>query len=177
LRRSISGCPMPYSSGNESDSPAASGGVRFVPLERCHLDEVLAIEKQSFACPWERRHFELLLEPDMRTVNHVALLAGRVLGYLCASRSGEEVKVNNFAVSAAHRRRGLGRWLLRRALDEAWRDGCLTALLEVRPSNTAALGLYAEFGFVELGRLEAYYRAEGEDAIVMRAKLREFGRY
>ena len=165
---------MPFSSASGPEPPAATGGVRFGPLEHSHLDEVLAIERESFAAPWERRHFELLLQPGTHAVNRVASLRGRVLAYLCASRTASELKINNLAVGRAYRRQGLARRMLTRVLNEAWKDGCSVALLEVRPANTAALDLYAEFGFTELGRLEDYYREEGEDAIVMRAKLREF---
>jgi len=146
-----------------------------VPLERFHLDQVLEIEATSFACPWDRRHFMLLTRPDPLAVDRVAQFGGHVLGYLCALRSERELKINNLVVEREHRRRGLGRWILGRALHEARAAGCRTALLEVRPSNSAALGLYAEFGFVELGRLENYYPEEREDAIVMRATLRETG--
>jgi ribosomal-protein-alanine N-acetyltransferase len=38
--------------------------------------------------------------------------------------------------------------------------------LEVRPSNTAALGLYGKFGFHIEGRRPRYY-SDGEDALIM----------
>ena len=46
-------------------------------------------------------------------------------------------------------------------------------LLEVRPSNVAALGLYFDAGFREIGLRRGYYPAvDGrEDAIVMEREL------
>ena len=41
-------------------------------------------------------------------------------------------------------------------------------LLEVRESNAAARGLYARFGFREVGRRSAYYHRPVEDALVLR---------
>ena len=51
--------------------------------------------------------------------------------------------------------------------------GACDFYLEVRPSNAAALRLYARSGFVEIGRRRGYYpAADGrEDAIVMRRTL------
>lgn len=162
---------MQFSNGNGPDIPPDLAGLRIVPLERFHLDQVLKIEVASFVCPWSRCHFERILGHDPLVLNRVGLRKGRVLGYLCAVLHEREVKINNFAVGVKFRRLGLGRRMLENLLEEALAAGCRTALLEVRPSNAAALGLYAQFGFVELGRLEGYYREEGEDAIVMRAKI------
>ena len=46
-------------------------------------------------------------------------------------------------------------------------------LLEVRPSNAAALRLYERYGFERIGVRRGYYPAHGgrEDAIVMRITL------
>lgn len=162
---------MRFSNGNGSDTPPALAGLRFVPLERVHLDQVLEIEAASFVCPWARRHFERILCCDPLVLNRAALRRGRVLGYSCAALLDRELKINNFAIGVRYRRLGLGRWMLANVLGEARAAGCRSALLEVRPSNAAAIGLYAQFGFVELGRLGGYYREEDEDAIVMRAEI------
>jgi ribosomal-protein-alanine N-acetyltransferase len=39
--------------------------------------------------------------------------------------------------------------------------------LEVRVSNTAAIGLYRRFGFAPAGVRAGYYGDDGEDALVM----------
>ena len=45
------------------------------------------------------------------------------------------------------------------------------AFLEVRPTNTEALGLYERLGFRVIGRRKGYYFDTGEDALVMEARL------
>jgi ribosomal-protein-alanine N-acetyltransferase len=45
--------------------------------------------------------------------------------------------------------------------------GATRMTLEVRVSNTAAQGLYAELGFAIAGVRERYYTDDGEDAYVM----------
>lgn len=79
--------------------------------------------------------------------------------------------VNNLAVDAALRRRGVGRLLLRHSIEHGAAEGCRVAFLDVRASNEAALRLYASHGFQVTGRRRKYYSDTGEDALVMRAIL------
>jgi RimJ/RimL family protein N-acetyltransferase len=72
-------------------------------------------------------------------------------------------------VAAGYRRRGIGRRLLKQAIDWA-RESRVTKLeLHVFPHNTPAIALYEEFGFVREGFRRRHYRRGGEyvDAILM----------
>jgi ribosomal-protein-alanine N-acetyltransferase len=133
------------------------------------LEQVLAIECSSFGSPWKREHFAFEIHENPSAVNRVARKGDEVLAYACLHRLHGELKINNMAVRADHRRLGLGKWMLARVMREAARHGCTVVRLEVRPSNTAALRLYRGHGFREIGRRKGYYRAEQEDAIVMEA--------
>jgi ribosomal protein S18 acetylase RimI-like enzyme len=78
-------------------------------------------------------------------------------------------------VAAPWRGRGIGRALLDRAAAWARQAGAHKLWLEVWPHNTAALGLYRQFGFVEEGRKRRHYqRRNGElwDAVLMGLPLR-----
>jgi ribosomal-protein-alanine N-acetyltransferase len=79
----------------------------------------------------------------------------------------DECEILQLAIAPLLRRRGMGRSLLRAALERAGRAGLRSAFLEVRTGNGAARALYADSGFVEAGRRRMYY-SNGEDAIVMR---------
>jgi ribosomal protein S18 acetylase RimI-like enzyme len=73
-------------------------------------------------------------------------------------------------VDSEWRGRGVGSALVRAAIERARGQGLHKLCLEVFPTNTAAIGLYRKFGFVEEGRRSKHYRrASGElwDAIVM----------
>jgi ribosomal-protein-alanine N-acetyltransferase len=135
------------------------------------LDQVLEIERASFACPWKREHFLHEIRENRWAVNLAVRRRGDLLAYACTWVLYEELKINNIAVRADHRRQGLGRWLLQRILDDARRQGCTIARLEVRPSNTAAILLYERVGFAKVGRRKGYYQSEGEDAVVMEMEL------
>lgn len=73
-------------------------------------------------------------------------------------------------VDCAWRGRGVGSALVQTAIERGRTQGLHKLCLEVFPTNTAAIGLYRKFGFVEEGRrLKQYRRASGElwDSIVM----------
>jgi len=71
-------------------------------------------------------------------------------------------------VAPANRRLGIGQFLLEWLLMYASTEGAGAAvILEVRPSNVAALALYKQLGFVEVGRRKRYY-GNGEDALVLK---------
>ena len=49
----------------------------------------------------------------------------------------------------------------------AEKEQCETIMLEVRPSNVAARGLYDSYEFIKVNIRKGYYNDNGEDAIVM----------
>jgi ribosomal-protein-alanine N-acetyltransferase len=94
-----------------------------------------------------------------------------VLGMALTWRAADEVHLLDLAVDPEVRRQGIGRCLLETVLSDARAGGAALALLEVRASNAAALGLYASLGFVRTDVRRAYYSDNGEDAVVMRLDL------
>jgi len=130
-----------------------------------HLDQVLRIERASFASPWRHEHVVHEIRRNPHAVCWVFRRGDQVLAYTCAWILEDELTLNNVAVHAAARRKGLGRRLLRELLAYARSKGCRHVRLDVRPSNRAARSLYEAEGFVEQGRRKGYYR--DEDAILM----------
>lgn len=158
--------------GFESD---LSARYALVPMEISHLDEVLAIESESYENPWARNAFEYELGSNPVSFSRVALTTEappRVAGYCVAWIVFEHVHIQNLAVHPGHRRRGLGRLLLLQALEEGRTRGATSALLEVRRSNVAAQNLYRQLGFEETGTRRDYYSLPREDALVFRKELR-----
>lgn len=71
-------------------------------------------------------------------------------------------QINGFAVDPEHQGRGIGRQLLRTAVDEARARGARRLTLRVLGSNRSALALYHSCGFVEEGRLRAEFYLDDE---------------
>ena len=77
----------------------------------------------------------------------VAEEEGEVVGTAAARTVADEVEVLNLGVDPSWRRRGVGRSLMRAALDEAGQAGASRVFLEVRESNAGARAFYAALGF------------------------------
>ena len=145
--------------------------VAIEPMTVDDLPGVLAIERASFTSPWTESNFRHEITENPLAWNLVARAAGRVVAFACAYVVADELMINDLAVAAAARGRGLGRNLLRHLIEGARVRGCRRATLEVRPSNAAARALYASFDFVVVGRRPGYYADTGEDGLLLARDL------
>ena len=91
-------------------------------------------------------------------------------GMLLARVAADEAELLTLAVTPEARRRGVARALLADACSEARARHARALLLEVAVGNVAALALYRQAGFVEVGRRARYY-ADGSDALILRLDL------
>jgi ribosomal-protein-alanine acetyltransferase len=78
--------------------------------------------------------------------------------------------IQTLATVADHRKKGVGRMLLRALLEEAHRRGAGDVFLEVRADNPVAQSLYGSEAFFVIDRRVGYYQPEGVDALVMRRR-------
>jgi len=145
--------------------------LRIRPMTADDLDSVLLLEKTSFPDPWNRALYEHELNDNPRSRYRVVVLADPGSGAEVIAQGGwmhfgEEAHILTIAVRSEFRGQGIGRWLLLHLLAEARQEGCIAVVLEVRPSNAAALGLYESLGFAMISRRKRYY-PDKEDALVL----------
>ena len=107
-----------------------------------------------------------LCDQTALTAQDVAVLRGRLRGYLICSRYDTVWHLMNVAVDDRLRRQGIATALLERLFDEADQPG-EQYTLEVRPSNREAIALYERFGFRPAGRRRGYYHDNKEDALIL----------
>lgn len=153
-----------------SPSVAVPQPLRPVHMTRADLEEVAAIEVLAYAFPWTRGNFEDALDSGY-TGLCVRDAEGRLQAYSVLMPVIDEVHLLNLCVAPDCQRRGLGAALLASSIASAHASGFASMLLEVRPSNTAALALYRRAGFAQIGRRKQYYPApqgQREDALVLR---------
>ena len=81
-----------------------------------------------------------------------------VLGFAMSRQALDEEELLLIAVIPEHRRRGLGKRLLRDLFDTAASRGTRRIFLEMRDGNPA-VRLYLEQGFEQIGRRRDYYRS------------------
>jgi len=143
------------------------------------LLEVVEIEEQSGLSRWGWAAYYSELKTGNRDLMLIAVPKKapriehpRIAGYIVARETSGELHINNVAVREQYRRRGIGRALLGRIVDQAHRLGVGTAFLEVRSGNIAAQSLYEQCGFKAIARRSNYYCDPPEDAVVMSLVLK-----
>ena len=131
------------------------------------LPQIEAIEKLCFSIPWTISQ----LEHQILDENSIFIVAenenGCILGYVGMMTVLDEGYIANIAVAPEHRRKGVADALLD-ALEWGSREKRLSFMtLEVRESNTPAIGLYSKHGFTAVGVRRGYYEKPREDALLM----------
>jgi ribosomal-protein-alanine N-acetyltransferase len=136
-------------------------------LEAGDLDEIEAIERDSYPTPWSRSMFDA----EMRKPSSLALGAftkeNGLVGYAFVSRYVDAWHVMNVAVVPDLRRRGIASALLERLFAVTSTDPRRGYTLEVRISNPGAIKLYERLGFEPRGVRRGYYTDNREDALIM----------
>ncbi|MCX7822322.1 MAG: ribosomal protein S18-alanine N-acetyltransferase [Syntrophobacterales bacterium] len=147
----------------------------FHPLDYHHVEDILNIEKMVQYEPWGIKMFEDEVDHPLG-FSWVALLKGRIVGYLCARILEDFLEILNIAVHPEYQGLGIGSSLLYWVINQAARvGGVKRAILEVRASNEVALRLYIRHGFKLVGEREGYYLTPGgrEKALLMECRLSE----
>ena len=149
-------------------------GITIVRMSEHDLLEVVEIEEQSGLSRWGWAAYYAELQGPNRDLMLIArptsasiVEPGPIAGYIVARETAGELHINNVAVRAEFRRRGIGAALLGRILHEARRRKANAAFLEVRSANLAAQALYEKNGFRAIARRANYYSEPLEDAVVM----------
>lgn len=130
------------------------------------LDEVMIIEKDSFSLPWSRQSYESELQNQYADYL-ICDYQGDVAAYVGMWTVFEDAHITNVAVGRKFRRMGMGRALMLEEEKLALAKQASRIILEVRPSNTSALALYKELGYIRTSLRKNYYSDNQEDAIVM----------
>ncbi|MEY2777773.1 MAG: hypothetical protein RLY30_1871 [Pseudomonadota bacterium] len=146
--------------------------LRLLPMRQEDLASVMVIENQAYPFPWTSGNFMDSFQSGylLRRLIDQEVLVGHCVWMVIE----DEAHLLNFTISPARQRRGLGQWMLKALLAEWGGAGLRRCLLEVRPSNTPALGLYRRNGFEQIGLRRGYYPngPDGrEDALVLARSL------
>ena len=131
------------------------------------LDGISRIERSSYTSPWSEAQIRGEMENGSFFVQDAGGEAG---GYVFFRTAADEMEITNIAVAPGKRRLGIGRGLLKRAMEEGKKKGVKKVFLEVRTTNGEARPLYESLGFKRISERKAYY-GKGEDALVLYHEL------
>ncbi len=130
------------------------------------IEQVMLVEKEVYQFPWTERIFS-----DCIRVGYlcwIAFLEEQNIGHAVISVTTDESHMLNLSIAKKFQNQGFGRAFVEFLVEKARERDAQTMLLEVRPSNLAAIQCYSASGFNEIGSRKNYYPApEGrEDALL-----------
>lgn len=130
------------------------------------------IHSGCFEHGWGETEFADLLALST-SVGLVAVSAGQEIGFILLSEVAGEAEIVTLGVMTAARRQGAGRLLLEAAMAQLRESGVNRFFLEVAADNPAAIALYDQAGFLQVGRRKSYYERSGGrvDALVLARDL------
>lgn len=141
-------------------------GLWFRRMTLGDVERVMRVEHEVYEFPWTEKIFS-----DCIRVGYycwLALQRQNIVGHAVISVSAGESHMLNLSIAREYQRRGFGKEFIEFLIQQAQAKQAQTMLLEVRPSNTAAINCYNSAGFNEIGLRKDYYPApEGrEDALL-----------
>ncbi len=130
------------------------------------VPQVIRVEQEVYEFPWTARIFS-----DCIRVGYQCWLAHNgegVVGHSVISVTAGESHMLNLSIARRFQRCGYGSQFIEFLVEQARARQAETMLLEVRPSNTAAINCYNAAGFSEIGSRKDYYPATNgrEDALL-----------
>ena len=125
------------------------------------------VEQEAYPYPWSAAILR-----DCFHAGHwgwTAWLRGELAAYAVVQAVLDEAHLLNVCTAPAWQGQGVGRGMLQVVMQQCLEREMARMLLEVRASNTPALGLYRSLGFQPEGVRKGYYPASGgrEDAVLM----------
>lgn len=129
---------------------------------------ITILDQHSNPYPWSE---SLLQDALVSRRNWVVetLPDRQIVGWLTASQVMDQAELEQIVCHIAHRRKGLGKALMRVWLEWCDEQSMYECLLEVRESNAVAIALYQQLGFAIVGCRKNYYPliAGGAEAAVL----------
>ncbi|MBE7713605.1 MAG: ribosomal-protein-alanine N-acetyltransferase [Cyanobacteria bacterium SIG26] len=145
--------------------------VKIAPLSIEDIDSVIKIEESAYGDHhWSRESFVGEISNELARYYALYTSDGVLAGYAGCWHILEEVHITTIAVSKEYRRRRFAEALLKRIIDDCYKEKIKYITLEVRVSNKPAINLYTKYGFSSFGTRKAYYQDNNEDALIMWTK-------
>jgi len=128
----------------------------------------MSIDRLIFAKPTPKEIFIRAHTDQTTYIFSVARRESRtIVGFILATVIKEEAEIISLGVVPSMRKMGIGVALISALIETATKRGAQRLLLEVRPSNRAALALYRSTGFKELAIRRDYYPDPIENALIL----------
>ena len=142
--------------------------IKINRMEKSDIDSVIKIEEESYGNHhWSRESFLNELSNELARYYSAFDENGNLVGYCGCWIILEEAHITNISVLPEYRKKHIGEALLKRIVDECYKNMVKFITLEVRVNNIPAIKLYEKYGFKSLGTRKGYYQDNNEDALIM----------
>ncbi|MDC0887776.1 ribosomal protein S18-alanine N-acetyltransferase [Porticoccus sp.] len=143
--------------------------VSIRPMSLIDINEVSYIEKIATPYPWRKEQFT---DSHKKHTCLIMAIGSSIIGYVIYNTVVDDAEVINIAIHPEYQHNGYGRYLLE-YLISILPKSTKRFFLEVRVTNTNAIYLYEDIGFVAICERKNYYRSASktEDAILMALEL------
>ena len=132
------------------------------------IDDVVAIEAEAYGeHHWSKSSFYEELNNNLAKYYIAKTSTGETVAYAGTWHIIDEGHITTIAVRKDYMRKHIGEAIIVKILEDCYKEGIKYLTLEVRVSNTAAIGLYTKYGFNSLGTRKGYYQDNNEDALIM----------
>lgn len=138
------------------------------PMLKTDIEAVLKIEEFAYGDHhWSKDSFYGELSNNLAHYYSAFNADDELIGYAGSWRVIDEAHITTLAVKPEYLRKKIGEALLQTIIDDCYKNEIKYITLEVRVSNSAAIGLYEKYGFKSLGVRKGYYQNNNEDALIM----------
>jgi len=148
-----------------------NNGYKLISPEKSHAGEISQIEIECFSVPWSYEVVSNVLSSKEYVFAVAADAEGNIVGYGSYNAVLDEGNINNIAVRANCRRKGIADAILGELMNKAKAGGIASLYLEVRKNNLAAAALYEKHGFEQIAVRKRYYTEPRDDAVIMKCEI------
>ena len=147
-----------------SHSERDSDSFSLEKLRKTHLPIIWDMQKSEPNITWSKRQFVESYD------NVYTLVSGNneIVGFTVILETPPDAEIHNLFICNELRGRGLGKFLLKQAI-QMMGAAVENLYLEVSEANNIAIALYKSLGFEEIGARKNYYRkgSTASNAIIM----------
>lgn len=150
--------------------------LAIAPLTSPLIPAAVALDQQCLGGMWAADGYQreidspnsvMLAAFEQRFEQRLDAPTSPLLALACLWTVLDEAHITILAVHPDYRGQGLGYFMVTALMQAAWQREMEWVTLEVRVSNEAAIALYRQFDFEDVGQRKRYYQNPEENALIL----------
>ena len=132
------------------------------------IEAVIKIEEEAYGeHHWSKSAFYDEMNNNLAKYYVAKTIENEIVGFAGTWHIIDEGHITTIAVKKGYQRNHIGEAIVIKIIEDCYKNEIKYLTLEVRVSNTPAIGLYEKYGFKSLGTRKGYYQDNNEDALIM----------